>query len=448
VLLVVGAIALNFAFQIGDRVFLIGESSRKADPAHFGAFVRREFSDGHGTTHRYVIFVPSAVQPVSRLPVLMFLNGLGENGDDGLKQISNNFGLQVWESREQFPLLAIAPQCRIGENWNPHSQFTRVALRILDQVIEEFDADLNRVYLTGVSSGAGGVWNIATAYPDRFAAILPLCGVGGDAQKLSAARMPIWNVYNDGDAADLVDSNRALRRRLIEHGNSPLVTEYHAGGHDSWNRAYRTTAMYGWLLEQSRLKNQQAGVFQYFPPIRLLTEWHRSTDGAWEIADEDVIIGHGSETGGRCELTSKAFGSAIELHGDVWLQNETECRIGFLAQDSAAESWWVSVVTTDQGTGGLMSESGEWLSGLDPAAQNTLRTGAWNDVRVQFADERITVRLNGWPALDIGMNSKEASGASVKYRCALATPENDSEIRWRFIRTRFAETPPAEQDHQ
>jgi dienelactone hydrolase len=378
---------------------------------------------------------------------LFFLNGLGENGDDGVRQISNNFGLQIWENRELFPFIAIAPQCRAEGRWEADRLDTKWALQILDHVIEEFSADADRVFLTGVSSGGAGVWNIASAYPDRFAAILPLCGVGGDAQKLAVARMPIWNVYNDGDAADLVDSNRTVRQRLIEQGNSPIVSEYHAGGHDCWNRAYRTTALYGWLLEQSRLKNQQARLFQYFPPERLLAEWQRSKDGAWEIGEEDVIIGHGSETSARSELTSNAFGSAFELHGDVWLQGETECRIGFLADDSASQSWWVSVVTTDQGTGGLVSESGEWLSGLDPAAQNTLRAGAWNDVRVQLADGQITVRLNGWPALDARIDSKNASGAPVKYRCALAAPENDSEIRWRFIRTRFTETPPAEQDH-
>jgi poly(3-hydroxybutyrate) depolymerase len=405
-------------------------------------FFRRTFVDQQGLSHRYVIFAPSRDHQGGEPPVLLFLNGVGENGYDGLKQISNNFGLQVWENREQFPFLAIAPQCRTDGSWAPHSLDTQWALQILDQVIKEFGADEDRVYLTGVSGGGGGVWNIASAFPDRFAAILPLCGTGGDTRKLSAARMPIWNVHNDGDAESLVNSNRAVRRQLIEQGSSPLVTEYDAGGHDCWNRAYRTTAMFGWLLEQCRSRNRKSALFQYHSPERLMADWQASGGGTWTLGDEETVIGRGDETQGRGLLVSVSTGAVAELHGDVWIRGDTDCRIGFIGDAPATDSLWVSVATTDLGTGGVVTDHGAWLAPLDPAAQSTLRTDAWNDVRVRLAAGRLTVRLNGWPAVDLPVNSI-SSAPGVNYRCALATPEKDSDIQWRFVRTRIEGLPAA-----
>lgn len=426
-------------------LFAGGEHNLCTSAIHKSGFEHRIFANGDGQEFRYLLFVPRQRLPSDKLPVLLFLNGTGENGEDGVRQVSNNFGVQVWESRLRFPFIAIAPQCRIGGSWDARSLDTLSAMSILDRTIEEFDADSGRVYLTGVSAGGGGVWSIASAYPNRFAAILPLCGIGGNAQELSAARMPIWIIYNSGDKPELVSANRAIRRQLIERGNSPLVTEYDAGGHDCWNRAYRTTALYGWLLEQSRPINQQAMLFQYFPPERLLSEWQSPEHGSWEAGEQDVIIGRDNGTSRRSELISSGAESALELHGDVWLRDDTECRIGLLAEDPKAESWWISILPPKLGTGGVVDNQGAWLGRLDPASQHTLRTDAWNDVRVQLSDGRIEARLNGWSALDVAIKSDKSDVVPTKYRCALATPENGSDIKWRFIRARFKESLSATQ---
>ena len=98
-------------------------------------FLSRSFTDDAGDVHRYVLFVPHSRDgrgSGDKFPVIMFLNGFGENGGDGVRQISNNFGIQVWEMREFFPFIVIAPQCRERGTWNADSLDTKWAFQILD----------------------------------------------------------------------------------------------------------------------------------------------------------------------------------------------------------------------------------------------------------------------------------------------------------------------------
>lgn len=398
-------------------------------------FLCRTFPDEAGNPRGYVLFVPHDYRPGDKPPVLVFLNGRGENGDSGIS-IGNNFGLQMWEMQEFSPFLAVAPQCRGGGSWRAGSPDVKWALRVVDAVIDEFGADKDRVYLTGVSSGGSGVWSVGSAYPERFAAIVPLCGAGGcDAERLAGARMPIWNFYNDRDKASLVKYNREARTKLIEVGLSPLFSEYPAVGHDCWNRAYHTTAMYGWLLEQNRPKNADETLFEYVPGERLLAEWRRKAAGKWTINEDGVLVGQGRAGDEPGLLISKTASRVVEIHGDAWLRADSACRIALLKNKTCepAAGLWVSLMLPDLGTGGVVGSNGEWLARLGPAAQRTLRAEAWNDVRVRLAKGRLTVRLNGWPAVDVAV---EAEGSGAEYRCALALPDDGSEVRWRFIRTR------------
>lgn len=414
----------------------VASSSRASELSREPGFSCRWFTDETGDSHGYTIFVPHSFRPGQKPPVLMFLNGRGENGETGIS-IGNNLGLQIWEMQDDFPFLLVAVQCRTNGSWSVGSPDVAWALEILESVIQEFGADEDRVYLTGVSSGGSGVWEIGSAHAERFAALVPLCGGGGDAERLADARMPVWNFYNDGDAIGLVDSNREMRARLIEHGLSPLVTEYHASGHDCWNRAYRTTAMYGWLLDQSRSRNSTARLFESLPSARLLREWTQQGVGDWTIEDDGILLGRGSDSGGPGLLVSDRASHEVEIHGDAWLDAETVCRIALLSGEvpEAARGLWLSVMLPERGAGGVVRPDGEWIAQLDPAAQRALRPESWNDVRVRLAKGRLAVRLNGWPAVDV--EAPTGTKADETYRCALATPDDASDVRWRFVRTRL-----------
>lgn len=420
----------------GDVLSESGQSRsavESAEPPERG-FLCRTFPDETGNQRGYVVFVPHD-RPREKPPVLMFLNGRGENGDNGIS-IGNNFGLQIWEMQEFFPFLGVAPQCGENGSWSACSPDVTWALQVLDSVIEEFGADKDRVYLTGVSSGGSGVWSVGSAYAERFAALVPLCGVGGaDVQRLTSARMPIWIFYNDQDEANLVESNRRNRKELITLGLSPLVSEYHATGHDCWNRAYRTTAMYGWLLEQSRSKNAAEALFEYLPAERLVAEWRRKGAGEWTVGEDGSLIGQGGDGLGLLVSSAAAAGS-IEIHGDLWLPADSVGRMAVFngAASESGEGLRLSIMLPDVGTGGVARSGGESLAQLDPAAQRALQPDAWNDVRVRLAEGRLTVRLNGWPAVDVRVEPQAAPAAEC--RCALVTPDDGSEVRWRDIRSR------------
>ena len=407
-------------------------------------FIRRTFPDEVGNSRGYVAFLPHDQRSSRKLPVLLFLNGVGENGDDGIS-LGNNFGMPIWEMQEFFPFLAIAPQCRPNGSWVAGSPDVTWALQVLDAVIEEFDGDKDRVYLTGVSAGGIGVWSVGAAYPERFAALVPLCGsAGGDVSRLVKARLPVWNFYNDQDDRGLVMSNRNIRQQLIELGSSPFVSEYPAEGHNCWNRGYRNSAMYAWLLEQSRSRNAMESPFDYLPSERLLTEWNRQGPGEWTVEEDGVLVGRScpaqkegqtgvaqkggqtpGHTAGRGQtpflgvehepglLVSDTASRSLEIHGDVWMQPESVCRIALLnaepsiaqkggqtpfarvggqtpllcnavERNEPADGLWLSLMLPDLGTGGVARSNGEWLARLDPAAQRALQAKSWNDVRVRL----------------------------------------------------------------
>jgi len=399
-------------------------------------FLRKTWVDESGLSHRYVVFVPHHRQPGVRPPVLMFLNGMGENGNDGLRQITNNFGVNLWENREHFPFIAVAPQCRTEGSWTAGSQDVQWALQILEATIREYDADADRVYLTGVSSGGSGVWAMASAYPNRFAAVAPMCGSGGaDAQSLAGAGVPIWNFYNERDGREVVDFSRLIRTQLLESGSSPLFTEYPVGGHDCWNRAYRTTALYRWLLEQRCSGNREVLRFIFLAPERLLQDWVASENSTW-TADGDVITGNSNGPGHGARLVSSQSASEFELHGDVWMAANLDCRIGLMADNPTASDYWISILLPALGSGEVTRLDGTIIASLEPAAQQTLRAEAWNDIRIRVQNNHLHVRLNGWPAIDVPLEADDASAGSHQYRCILESPADGAAIRWRYIRTR------------
>ncbi len=121
----------------------------------------------------YQVFVPAARGP-GALPVVLFLHGSGERGNDGIRQTEAGLGPYLRAHAADFPALAVLPQIADGEEWSGRNN--RLAIAALDAAIREFGADPKRQYLTGMSMGGYGSWNIALAEPARFAAVVPVCG--------------------------------------------------------------------------------------------------------------------------------------------------------------------------------------------------------------------------------------------------------------------------------
>jgi predicted peptidase len=201
----------------------------------------------------YLLHVPPGAAPAGGWPVALFLHGAGERGRD-LELVKREGLPRVVESDPGLALVTIAPQCPPGATWQP---FAPTVLALLDHVLATRPVDAGRVYLTGISMGGYGTWALAAANPERFAAIVPICGGGlrslGFPERVrELVRVPVWTFHGALDDIVPPDESRRLVDTLTDAGGDVRFTLYADLGHDSWTRAYADPALYEWLLAHRR----------------------------------------------------------------------------------------------------------------------------------------------------------------------------------------------------
>ena len=226
---------------------------------------------GQSVEFRYRLLHPESVdiapQPPGGYPLVLFLHGAGERGDDNIQQLKY-FPSWLAEPalRRRHPCFVLAPQCRIDERWvdatwtdnrsTPLSALPTVDLAAasaaVDEVVASEAVDPGRIYLTGLSMGGYGTWDLAARLPDRFAALLPVCGGGDEQQATRLARLPIWCFHGDADNAVPVARSRAMITAVRAAGGRPIYSELPGVGNDSWKPAYRDAFVLDWLFSQRR----------------------------------------------------------------------------------------------------------------------------------------------------------------------------------------------------
>jgi predicted peptidase len=212
-------------------------------------FVDKVFKDADGAEHKYVVFVPKKYDGKTEYPVILFLHGSGETKGGSKQPVEVGIGPAIKKQEDAFGFITIIPQSE-KRTWRADSSDGKMAMGILDEVMKDYKTDKKRVYLTGLSMGGYGTWSLAAAFPDKWAAIAPICG-GGDpkiAEKIK--EIPCWCFHGDADNAVKVDQSRNLIKALKEAGDKPEYTEYAGVGHNSWDKAYATPELYEWLLKQ------------------------------------------------------------------------------------------------------------------------------------------------------------------------------------------------------
>ena len=353
-------------------------------------FLTRSFRTDDGRTAHYALFIPAHRDPDVKLPVILFLNGWGENGNDGLRHISNNFGGDVWRMRASFPFLAVCPQCSYNSSWTPGSRNANTALAVLDAAIREFNGDPDRVAVTGASTGGTGALDVAQAHPDRFSAVVPIsAAIHLTPDELRTSRLPIWAFHNAGDASGLVRASRDMRKHHIEAGSSPLVTEFHQAGHNAWDPAYSSPALYQWLLAQSTSRSRSRGPMTFFEAITIASRWTTGDRGHWgNDADELECRAAGAE------ILSPEIPGDWALHFDVQIDSGQPATL--IVQQGELQATLTAPLAKD---GFARWTSPSTSVTLDPAAQRALRKG-WNELRVERVQGKLSVTLNGWKGLE------------------------------------------------
>jgi predicted peptidase len=226
---------------------------------------------GQAVEFRYRLLAPAAPAAGERYPLVVFLHGAGERGRDNEKQLKY---LPTWMAepvlRERHPCFLLAPQCREGERWvdvswadtksTPQSPLTTdmlAAVAAMQYVISHEAVDPARIYLTGLSMGGYGTWDLAARQPERFAAILPICGGGDEATAPRLAKLPIWCFHGDADTVVPVERSRTMIAAVRAAGGSPKYSELPGVGHDSWTPAYRDKAVLDWLFAEGYSGNKR-----------------------------------------------------------------------------------------------------------------------------------------------------------------------------------------------
>lgn len=214
-------------------------------------FLKREFTDESGR-YAYSLYVPPNYSSDRAWPVVLFLHGAGERGDDGDLPSRIGLGSIIRNSKTAFPAIVVFPQSpnhgRIMTGWSPDRPPGKRALAILKQVEQKYRIDPARRVLTGWSMGGFGSWQIATAYPEMWSAVLPLSGGGGQGDNLAALKgRRLWVIHGSEDDVVSVERSRQSVEALKRLGGSPAYDEVPTG-HNVWNVVYSQPDVQKWML--------------------------------------------------------------------------------------------------------------------------------------------------------------------------------------------------------
>lgn len=192
----------------------------------------------------YLLYLPKDYyqQTEKNWPLILFLHGAGERGND-LSLVKKHGPPQLVENDMDFPFMVVSPQCPTGEVWSPD-----VVVALLDKIEETYRIDTKRIYLTGLSMGGFGTWETAIAYPNRFAAIAPICGGGEPLAVCQIKHVPTRVFHGAKDGVVPIKRSREMVAALKTCGGDVKFTVYPDAGHDSWTQTYNNADLYDWFL--------------------------------------------------------------------------------------------------------------------------------------------------------------------------------------------------------
>ncbi|MGA2499617.1 MAG: PHB depolymerase family esterase [Tepidisphaeraceae bacterium] len=225
-------------------------SQQKPDPGQHAQTFEKQIT----VKLNYLLFLPEdyGKDPEKKWPLILFLHGAGERGDD-VNKVKVHGPPKIVETRKDFPFIMVSPQCPANSWWNP---FELNAL--LDSVMASNKVDPDRVYLTGLSMGGFGTWEMISRYPQRFAAIAPICGAGNPAMVRRFKDVPAWVFHGDKDPTVPVSNSDDMVEAMKKAGCEVKYTRYEGVGHDSWTASYANQELYDWFLAHKRGEKKAA----------------------------------------------------------------------------------------------------------------------------------------------------------------------------------------------
>ncbi|MCI0536487.1 MAG: prolyl oligopeptidase family serine peptidase [Verrucomicrobiales bacterium] len=202
---------------------------------------------------KYLLFLPREYKQsgTKRWPMILFLHGAGERGTN-INHVAVHGPPKIVKDRPEFPFIVVSPQCPNDQAWSQDA-----LLLLVDEIVRKYKVDQSRVYLTGLSMGGYGAWQLGLNHPERFAAIAPICG-GGDilpillTERKQAKRLkelPIWAFHGAKDQLVKLAESERMIEALRKIGNEAKLTVYADAEHDAWTETYNNPALYDWFLQ-------------------------------------------------------------------------------------------------------------------------------------------------------------------------------------------------------
>lgn len=229
-------------------------------------FKSETFEDG-GFTLSYRLYIPDGLPEGERVPLLVFLHGAGQRGSDNAAQLVLGIpSILSYVEKRNIPVIILAPQCPQGAQWvsvpwggDAHTMPVKPSAPLgavqdlVPEIISKYPVNESRIYLTGISMGGFGAWDYLQREPDRFAAVVPICGGGDLAMAPRLVGTPIQVFHGALDktvkphrSRDMVEAIRAAGGSLIQY------TEYPDVAHASWTPAYQSESLLDWLFQQRK----------------------------------------------------------------------------------------------------------------------------------------------------------------------------------------------------
>ena len=201
----------------------------------------------------YICNLPKDYDPEKKYPLVIFLHGAGERGEDLEKVAVHGYLKHIREQDKDYPFILIAPQCPLEKYWGC---YTESMLAFIDYLYEAYPVDVDRVYLTGLSMGGTGTWMLAMADPKRFAAIAPICGSGIYWNGGCLSKLPIMVYHGDCDTAVPILDSVNMITSVNKNGGNAQIKVCTGVGHNVSNIAYSDDALIDWLLSHTRQKSE------------------------------------------------------------------------------------------------------------------------------------------------------------------------------------------------
>ena len=197
-------------------------------------------------TMDYLLYLPKEYEEKEAWPLMLFLHGAGERGED-ISLVKKHGPPKLVEEGKEFPFIVVSPQCPKGRWWQ-----TLELTTLLDEIEEKYKVDKDRIYVTGLSMGGFGTWALAAYQPERFAAMAPICGGGDPIRAKFSAPVPAWVFHGAKDSVVPIERSEKMVEALKKAKGSVEFTIYPDAGHNSWTETYANPELYEWLLQQKR----------------------------------------------------------------------------------------------------------------------------------------------------------------------------------------------------